>query len=95
MVFNKVSDGTNLLYALQKMAEEKHKRNLIIIFSDFLIPESALNEWEQTLEMLSYYGHELLCFNCRHESEESLQLDSKFYKLVDLESGEEVRIQRR
>jgi uncharacterized protein (DUF58 family) len=92
VAFNKVADGTNILHALQKMAEEKHKRNLIIIFSDFLIPQTAIPEWEQTLEMLSYYGHELLCFNCRHESEEKLQLDSKFYKLVDLENGEEVRI---
>lgn len=90
--FNSVKTSTNLLSALQRMAEEKHKRNLILIFSDFLVSEEDMAEWDSTIEMLHFYGHELICFNCRHHSEEELKLDSKFYKLVDLESGDEVKL---
>lgn len=92
IAFDTVKDPTNLLHALKKMAEEKHKRNMILLFSDFIVHEDDIAEWESTLQMLDFYGHELICFNCRHESEDDLKLDSKFYRLVDLESGEDVRI---
>ena len=90
--YSKVGDDTKLIRSLRTMGDYRSKRRLFVIFSDFLFLDKELDEWKSLLQELLFNGHDVILFNVFHPSEMQLELDNKFYKLVDLESGEELKI---
>ncbi|MXV17153.1 DUF58 domain-containing protein [Hufsiella ginkgonis] len=87
---------TSVASALHEIAEQVHKRSLIIIFSDMLETagsKSELAEIFEALQHLKYNKHEVVIFNVlEHRSELDFAFDNRPYHFIDLESGDELKV---
>lgn len=85
---------TNAAKALHQIAESIHKRSMVVIFSDMFESNEDTASLFSALQHLKYNKHEVILF---HTVDKSLELDFNFenrpYLFVDMESGEEVRLQ--
>ncbi len=80
--------------ALHQVAESIHKRSLVIIFSDMFDSRTNSDELFSALQHLRHNRHEVVLFHVtdkRHELE--FDYENRPYTFVDLESGEEVKVQ--
>lgn len=85
---------TNLASILHEVADNIHKRSLVILFSDMFDSAADLDEIFVALQHVKHNKHEVIIFNTLDKSLEiDLDLDDKPYLLIDLESGEEVKVQ--
>ncbi|MFN8280800.1 MAG: DUF58 domain-containing protein [Saprospiraceae bacterium] len=79
--------------ALHQIAEETHKRSLIVIFSDMFDNADNMEEIFSALQHLKYRKHEVILF---HVLDKNLELDFAFenqpYQFVDMETGEKLRM---
>lgn len=88
-------DQTAVASALHEIAEQIHKRSLVIIFSDMFEggTEDRLSEIFSALQHLKHNKHEVVIFNVLdHKKELEFDFDNRPYHFVDLESGEELKI---
>lgn len=88
------SKSTALSSALHQIAENIHKRSLVVIFSDMFEHGSDNADLFSALQHLRYNKHEVILF---HVVDKRLELDFSFenrpYRFVDVETGEEVKVQ--
>lgn len=76
---------------LHQIAENIHKRSLIIIFSDMFETENP-DEIFPALQHLRYNKHEVVLFHVTDKKhEEDFEFSNRPYKFIDLETGDEVR----
>lgn len=90
---------TNAAGCLHEIAENTHKRSLVILFSDMFEnlreegDEKKLDELFAALQHLRHNKHEVLLF---HVTDKKHELDFEFenrpHVFIDMESGEEVRV---
>ena len=88
-------DHTAVAPALHEIAEQIHKRSLVIIFSDMLEggADGQLTEIFSALQHLKHNKHEVVIFNVLdHKMELDFNFDNRPYHFVDLESGEELKV---
>lgn len=87
---------TAVASALHDIAEQIHKRSLVIIFSDMLEGGSSdqqLNEIFSALQHLKHNKHEVVIFNVLdHKKELDFDFANRPYHFIDMESGEELKI---
>ncbi|MGB4776611.1 MAG: DUF58 domain-containing protein [Daejeonella sp.] len=87
---------TAVATALHEIAEQIHKRSLVIIFSDMLgnvTPQDQLNDIFSALQHLNHNNHEIVIFNVLdHKKELDFEFDNRPYHFVDMESGEELKL---
>lgn len=87
---NRATQATNVLH---QIAENIHKRSLVIIFSDMMERVSESNELFDALQHLKYNKHEVILF---HVMDKRLEVDFEFenrpYEFIDLESGERIKM---
>ena len=91
----KRGDGTSVAPALHEIAEQIHKRSLVIIFSDMLEggDDGHLAEIYSALQHLKHNKHEVVIFNVLdHKMELNFEFENRPYHFVDLESGEELKV---
>ena len=82
---------TNTVDALHMIAENIHKRSLVILFSDLIEQESS-DELFEALQHLKYNKHEVLLFHVTdHRQEREFDFRNQPYRFVDLETGEHLR----
>ncbi len=82
---------TNTIEALHQIAEQVHKRSLIIIFSD-MMGEGKDDELFSALQHLRYNKHEVILFHVTdHKQERDLEFSNRPYRFVDLETGQHLR----
>ena len=85
---------TNLADCLHKVADATHRRSMIIIFTDVMERAEDADHLFSALQHLKHNKHEVILF---HVTDKSKELDFEFenrpYIFVDMESGEEVRLQ--
>lgn len=89
---DRLNRKTSLANILHNVAENNHKRSLIIIFSDFFSKDS-LDEITDSFLHLKHNKHEVLLFNVidkEHEAE--LNFPNKPTTFIDLETGEKVKL---
>ena len=96
-LMNRKSSGhpTDVASAMHQIAEQIHKRSLVIIFSDMLEAESAegLNKIFASLQHLKHNKHEVIIFNVLdHNMELGFEFDNRPYHFIDIESGENLKI---
>lgn len=85
---------TNSIKALNDIAELSHKRSLIIIFSDLLDDPSKSDEFFQALQHMKHNKHEVIVFHVVDKKlEVDFELDNRPYTLVDMETGERLKLQ--
>lgn len=82
---------TNTVDVLHQIAEQVHKRSLIVIFSD-MMDESQDDEMFSALQHLRYNKHEVILFHVTdHRQEREFDFQNRPYRFVDLESGQQIK----
>ncbi|TXB62335.1 DUF58 domain-containing protein [Phaeodactylibacter luteus] len=85
---------TSAAQALHQIADSIHKRSLVIIFSDMFDQAEDPEALFSALQHLKHNKHEVVLF---HVVDKAMELDFEFenrpYLFVDMETGEEVRLQ--
>jgi len=88
-----INKQTDVSKSLHLIAEMLHKRSLVIIFSDMLDNVSSIDEVFASLQHFKHYKHELIFFHVfDKELEEELKLEDRPHKFVDLETGEQLKL---
>lgn len=96
-LMGKESSGvrTEIAPALHEIAEQIHKRSLVIIFSDMLEGGSGdeLGAIFSALQHLKHNKHEVIIFNVLdHKLELDFEFENRPHHFIDLESGEELKL---
>jgi uncharacterized protein (DUF58 family) len=90
-VENKV---TNAAKALHLVAEQMHKRSLIVVFSDMMDDTENIEDLFAALQHLRYNKHEVILFHIIDGTHElDFQFENRPYEFVDMETGERVKLQ--
>lgn len=84
---------TSAATAIDFLAESIHKRSLVIVFSDMFDNMNDQEKLFKSLQHLKHNKHEVILF---HVTDKKHELDFKFesrpYRFVDVETGEEVKV---
>ncbi|MCD4747051.1 MAG: DUF58 domain-containing protein [Bacteroidales bacterium] len=84
---------TSATKALHQIAENIHKRSLVIIFSDMLENTSSANDLFSALQHLRHNKHEVILFHVIDKQKElDFDFENRPYKFIDMESGEELKV---
>ncbi len=79
--------------ALHDIAEQQHKRSLVIVFSDMMDNPEQAEEMFPALRHLRYNKHEVVLFHVTdHKKEGLLELDNRPYRFIDLETNETLKL---
>jgi uncharacterized protein (DUF58 family) len=89
-----LNKSTDLAASLHQIAESIHRRSLVVVFTDVMEHPDKADEIFAALQHLRYAKHEVILF---HVTDKKKELDFEFenrpYLFVDMENGEEVRLQ--
>ena len=89
---NNKNQKTDLAKMLNRLANKIHKRSLVFIFSDFMAIKNPI-EFANSIKHLRHHLHEIVVFDVSHnELENNLNLQNKYYNVVDIETGESVKM---
>lgn len=85
---------TSATDALHQIAEQLHRRSLVFIFSDMVDnSHEGTEELFAALQHLRYNKHEVVLFNVVDRQHEiDFKLENQPYRFIDMESGEEVKL---
>lgn len=90
---NGQNKGTNAVSAINQVAEVVHRRSLVVIFSDMFDSNSDNEQLFSALKHLKYKKHEVVLFHVVDKSKElDFEFENKPYHFIDLESGEEIKL---
>jgi uncharacterized protein (DUF58 family) len=85
---------TNAAAALHLVAEQMHKRSLVVIFSDMMDDTERIDDLFAALQHLRYNKHEVILFHVADGAQEvEFEFENRPYEFVDMESGERVKLQ--
>lgn len=85
---------TNAIKALHDIAELSHQRSLVILFSDLFDDPNKTEELFQALQHLRHNKHEVIIFHVIDKKiEAAFELENRPYNLIDMETGENIRLQ--
>ena len=78
---------------LHQIAEQIHRRSLVVIFSDMFESRKNLDELMLALGHLRHNKHEVLLFHIYDRSlEYDFAFENRLYRFVDMETGQEVKV---
>lgn len=86
---------TSTAKSLHQLADSIHRRSLVMIFSDMFEGGSDNDDLFAALQHLKHAKHEVILFHVvdkKHELE--FEYENRPYLFVDLESGEEIKLQQ-
>ena len=79
--------------AIHQIAETIHKRSLVVIFSDMFETEEHTEDLFSALQHLKHKKHEVILFHVNDKQKEiEFDFDNKPHRFIDLESGEEIKL---
>ena len=85
---------TNAAAALHQVAEQMHKRSLIVVFSDMMDDADNIDELFAAIQHLKYNKHEVILFHIIDgKQEKDFEFENRPYEFVDMESGERIKLQ--
>lgn len=85
---------TNAAAALHQIAEQMHKRSLVVIFSDMMDDAAHIEELFSALQHLRYNKHEVILFHVLEGKREAdFEFENRPYEFVDMETGEKLKLQ--
>jgi len=83
---------TSMVNILHEIAENNHKRSLVVLFSDFFSNES-LEDITDAFLHLKHNKHEVLMFNITDKKHElNFEYPNKPTTFIDLETGEKIKL---
>ncbi len=84
---------TNTATALHQIAENVHRRSLVMIFSDMFEQGEKAEELFSALQHLKYNKHEVILFHIVDKSKElNFEYENRPYVFIDMETGEKVKL---
>ncbi len=85
---------TSATEALHQIADSVHRRSMIMVFSDMFERGTDQDALFSALQHLKHNKHEVVLFHTIDKSKEiDFEFENRPYVFVDMESGEEVRLQ--
>ncbi|TPE43202.1 DUF58 domain-containing protein [Pontibacter mangrovi] len=85
---------TNVADVVHQIAQQIPKRSLVVIFSDMLSRVEDMDATFAALQHLKHQNHEVLLFHVMdRKTEEEFEFDERPYVFVDVETGQEVKLQ--
>jgi uncharacterized protein (DUF58 family) len=79
--------------SLHFIAENIHKRSLVVLFSDMFESRAGSEDLFLALQHLRHNKHEVVLFHVvDHAAEIDFAFDNRPYRFVDMESGEQLKI---
>jgi uncharacterized protein (DUF58 family) len=89
---NSLNRKTSTAAMLHQIAENTHKRSLVVIFSD-MFSNQEQEDIFPALQHLRYNGHEVILFHVTdHETEVDFSFKNRPYRFVDMETGDEMKL---
>ena len=89
----KETKKTFTIDALHEIAENIHKRSLVILFSDMFNDIENKEELFLALQHLKHNKHEVILFHVTDKAKElNLNFENRPYTFVDMETGEKVKL---
>jgi uncharacterized protein (DUF58 family) len=77
---------------LHRIAEQIHKRSMVVIFSDMFESQAKTEELMLALQHLRHNKHDVLLFHTYDKKMEfDFAYDNRLYKFIDMETGSEVK----
>lgn len=87
------SKPTMAVEALHEIAENIHKRSLVIIFSDMMDSGRSNADLFSALQHLRHNKHEVILFHVLDKSKElNFEFENRPYTFIDMETGEELKV---
>lgn len=78
---------------LHRIADQIHRRSMVVIFSDMFESNSNMDELMLALQHLRHNKHEVLLFHTYDKKLEfDFSYDNRLYKFIDMETGDEVKL---
>jgi len=78
---------------LHRIAEQIHKRSMVVIFSDMFESNAKTDELMLALQHLRHNKHDVLLFHTYDKKLEfDFAYDNRLYKFIDMETGGEVKL---
>ena len=85
---------TSTAEALHQIADNTHRRSLVVIFSDMFDNSEKQDEMFAALQHLKYAKHEVVLFHVVDKKKEvDFEFENRPYEFIDMETGEKVRLQ--
>jgi uncharacterized protein (DUF58 family) len=90
--YNALNVRSDIVNALNELAEIIHKRSMLIIFSDMFARDKQKQLFE-AIKRLRFKGVEIILFHLIDEKKEiDFEFKNRPYKFVDLETGESIKL---
>lgn len=85
---------TAVAEVIHQVAEQIHKRSLVVLFSDMFDNVAESEKLFSALQHLKHNQHEVLLFHVTDKkTEEDFDFEDRPYEFIDLETDEKVRVQ--
>jgi uncharacterized protein (DUF58 family) len=85
--------GSDVTGSLHFIAENIHKRSLVVLFSDMFDASHQNAELFDALQHLRYNKHEVILFHVTDKNKElQFEFDNRPHRFIDLESGSELKL---
>ena len=85
---------TSAVAALHQIADQIHKRSLVVIFSDMFDDGHNIEDLFAAINHLKHNKHEVILFHVMdHKLELEFEFENRPYQFVDMETGEKIRLQ--
>jgi uncharacterized protein (DUF58 family) len=93
LTYRSTNKSTNTAQVLHQVAENTHRRSLVILFSDMLDRVSDAEQLIDALQHLRYNKHEVVVFQVIDGKQElEFNFENRPYEFVDLETGETIKM---
>lgn len=84
---------TSAAETLHLVAEQIHKRSLVVVFSDMLENIEHPDTLFSALQHLKYNKHEVILFHVHDKKQEiDFEFEQRPYRFVDMETGEKIKL---
>ncbi|MFN3916869.1 MAG: DUF58 domain-containing protein [Flavobacteriales bacterium] len=84
---------TFVVDALHQIAEQIHRRSLVVLFTDMLDDSNSLESIFPALQHLRHNKHEVILFHLAHKKTEvDFTFENRPYTFVDMETGEKMKL---
>jgi uncharacterized protein (DUF58 family) len=85
---------TKAAKALHLVAQQMHKRSLIVIFSDMMDDADNVEDLFSAMQHLRYNKHEVILFHIVDGAQEvNFEFENRPYEFVDMETGDRIKLQ--
>jgi uncharacterized protein (DUF58 family) len=92
--YKPLNKKTNAAGALHQIAEQMHKRSLIVVFSDMMDDVEENENLFSALQHLKYNKHEVILFHIIDGKQElDFEFENRPFEFVDMESGDRIKLQ--